>query len=269
MLTKEQEKRGKIILTIAVSVLLISIGLHTVKAYESNDYNFDFEYVNTKDMAEVTVSNKEVVTKNTPLTSLLITNMSTSNEEVVEVSLDNLDVEEVKVEPVKSVEVAQEAPKRIWYLPTEMGKISQYPHYGHAAYDITSPRGTGELIFPVANGIISNIYRDPAGALVVTVRHSIEGKTYTSQYAHLSSFANNIYIGKPVTINDCLGTMGSTGYSTGVHLHFALVDCDLYNGNDPYCRDLNGFFRYANTRVSQGYYGLGVHMYVPDSWYSR
>lgn len=268
MLTKEQEKRGKIILTIAISILMISIGLHTVKAYESNNYDFDFEYINTKDMAAVEVANKEESPKDISLTSLLITNVGTSNEEVVEVSLDNLDVEEAKVEPVNK-EVANEPPKRVWYLPTEMGKISQYPHYGHAAYDITSPRGTGELIFPVANGTISNIYRDPAGALVVTVLHNIDGKYYTSQYAHLSSFANNIYIGKPVTINDCLGTMGSTGYSTGVHLHLALVDCALYDSNDPYCRDLNGFFSYANTRVAQGYYGLGVHIYVPDSWNSR
>ena len=63
--------------------------------------------------------------------------------------------------------------------------------------------------------------------------------------------------------------MGTTGNSTGVHLHFALVDCALYNPNDPNCRDLNGFFRYANARVSQGYYGLGTQMYVPGSWNSR
>lgn len=267
MLTKKQELRGKIILTIAVSLIMVSIGLQTVKAYEEENYNFDFEYINIKDMADVKVKEKQEI-KDNKLSSLLITNLSISNEEVEEIPLDNLDVEEVQVEPVNK-EIVNEPPKRVWYLPTEMGNISQYPHYGHAAYDITSPRGTGELIFPVANGTISNIYRDPAGALVVTVLHDINGKKYTSQYAHLSSFASNIYIGKPVTINDCLGTMGSTGNSTGVHLHFALVDCGLYLPSDPYCRDLNGFFRYANTRVVQGYYGLGVEMYVPNSWNSR
>ena len=267
MLTKSQELKGKIILSIAISLIMISVGLQTVKAYEDENYNFDFEYINIKDMAAVEVGEKQEV-KDYKLTSLLITNLSVSNDEVEEVPLDNLEVEEVNIEPVNKEEV-NSPPKRIWYLPTEIGSISQYPHYGHAAYDIVSPRGQGELIFPVANGTISNIYIDPAGALVVTVLHNVNGKNYTSQYAHLSSFASNIYIGKPVTINDCLGTMGTTGNSTGVHLHFALVDCALYNPNDPYCRDLNGFFRYANTRVSQGYYGLGVEMYVPNSWNSR
>ena len=178
-------------------------------------------------------------------------------------------MEETALPTIKSLEVKQEQPKQVWYLPTEVGRITQYPHYGHAAYDITSPRGTNELIFPVANGTITDIYRDPAGALVVTIFHYIDGKGYTSQYAHLSSFSPNIYIGKHVTVNDYLGRMGSTGYSTGVHLHLALVDCALYNPDDPNCRDLNSFFRYANLRVNQGYYGLGYHIFMPASWNSR
>ena len=270
MLTKDEETRGKCIITIAIGILMIAIGLQTVHAFENNEYDLEYEYVNTKDIAMVDVSKKEEIVDNS-LTSLLITNLNITNQDdnIVEVSLDNLEVEETKMPTINSIEVAKETPKVIWRLPTEMGNISQYPHYGHAAYDITSPRGSNEPIFPVANGTITNIYRDPAGALVVTILHDIDGKRYTSQYAHLSSFAKDIYIGKPVTVNDSIGRMGTTGYSTGVHLHLALVDCALYDPNDNNCRDLNGFFRYANTRVSQGYYGLGWHMYVPQSWNSR
>lgn len=268
MITEEQEKKGKIILTIAISIIMISIGLQTVKAYEQEDYNFDFEYINTKDMADVEVKEKSDVQKNYSLISLLVNNTGTSGE-VEEVPLENKEVEEVQIQPTNNAEITREEPKRIWYLPTEMGSVSQFPHYGHAAYDITSPRGSNEPIFPVANGTITNIYRDLAGALVVTVLHDIDGKKYTSQYAHLSSFASNIYIGKPVTVNDSLGLMGTTGNSTGVHLHFALVDCALYDPNDYNCRDLNGFFRYANTRINQGYFGLGKHIYVPYNWNSR
>ena len=268
MLTKEQELKGKIILTIAISILMISIGLQTVHAFEEDNYIVDFEYINTKDMAPTTVTTKVVVEEDKKLSSLLINNLNMSkDDDVVEVSLNDLDVEEVKIEPVKSVE--QAPPRQVWRLPTEMGTISQYPSYWHAAYDITSPRGSNEPIFPVANGTISNIYRDPAGALVVTVLHNIDGKFYTSQYAHLSSFASDIYIGKEVTVNDCLGLMGTTGYSTGVHLHIAVVDCALFDPNDPYCSNLNSFFSYAKTRTSQGYLGLGQHVYVPSSWSSR
>ena len=268
MLTKEQEKKGKFILTIAVSILMISIGLQTVHAFEEENYDFDFEYINTKDMAEAAVANKDTTIRDTSL-KYLFTKHTDNSDNIEEVSLDKLEVEEVPAEPVNKVEAAPEPPRRVWYLPTEMGSVSQFPHYGHAAYDITSPRGSNEPIFPVANGTITNIYRDPAGALVVTVLHDVDGKKYTSQYAHLSRFASNIYIGKQVTINDSLGLMGTTGNSTGVHLHFALVDCALYDPNDANCRDLNGFFRYANTRINQGYFGLGKHIYVPYNWNSR
>ena len=74
---------------------------------------------------------------------------------------------------------------------------------------------------------------------------------------------------KEVTVNDSLGLMGSTGKSTGPHLHIAVADCALFDPNDTNCSDLNKWFRYVNGRLSQNYYGLGVHIYVPDSWESR
>jgi len=50
---------------------------------------------------------------------------------------------------------------------------------------------------------------------------------YFTRYAHLSSVSVNA--DQPVTTNDVLGTMGTTGHSTGVHLHFS-VHLDS-NGN--------------------------------------
>jgi hypothetical protein len=126
-----------------------------------------------------------------------------------------------------------------------------------------------ETIHPVANGVISGIYTDSAGALIVTVLHNIDGQKYTSQYVHLSSYASGLYIGKEVTINDSLGQMGTTGNSTGVHLHITVLDCALFDSSDTNCSDLNGFFRYAKSRYSQNFYGLGNLVYVPGSWTSR
>ena len=72
-----------------------------------------------------------------------------------------------------------------------------------------------------------------------------------------------------MTINDSLGRMGTTGYSTGVHLHIVVLDCGLFQQGDIYCSDLNGFFRFGKQRFSQGFYGLGTLKYVPGSWNSR
>ncbi len=83
---------------------------------------------------------------------------------------------------------------------------------------------------------------------------------------HLSSYAQGLYVGRPVTINDAIGRMGMTGIATGVHLHLAVVDCKLFDSNDPYCKDLNGFFNYAKRRYNEGFNGLGSLINVPYSW---
>lgn len=253
--------KRKILIALSIILLSLSICLQTVDAIQKDTgYNLEYEYINIKDMAVVQVSTKEV--KESFLDSLI-------NSDIMSFSLASNDsLEEVSLPPIKTIKEV-ETPRQIWYLPTEIGNVTQNPHYGHAALDITSPRGTKELIFPVANGTVSGIYTDPAGALVVTVLHNINGVKYTSQYAHLSSYANGLYVGKDVTINDYLGRMGNTGYSTGTHLHLAVLDCALFERDDSNCSDLNGFFRYANTRLGQGYIGLGSMMYVPGSWNSR
>ena len=261
-----QEVKNKIIVIIALIILGISIGLKTAYAFDETDFSIEYEYINVKDIAPVKTANKEKEENLDSITSLLLTNLSLSSEET---PVTKTKVEEVEFIGVNKKEEVKKENKRVWYLPTDLGSVSQYPSYWHAAYDIISPRGSNELIFPVANGTISGIYTDNAGALVITVLHEIDGKRYTSLYAHLSSYANGLYIGKPVTINDYLGRMGSTGNSTGTHLHLTVLDCALFDPNDPYCRDLNSFFNYARNRVAQGYYGLGVHVYVPGSWNSR
>lgn len=259
----EKDKQKKIIVLICISLLIISIGLKTVHAFNEDDYELEYEYINIKDMAEVKVSTKE---EKVSVIDNLLTGINVGT--VKEVEMPSL-VKAEEMPTIKSVAEQQVIPRRIWYLPTEVGRVTQNPSYGHVAYDITSPRGVQETIFPIANGVISGIYTDKAGALIVTVLHEVDGKRYTSQYVHLSRYAAGLYIGKPVTINDSLGQMGTTGYSTGVHLHIAVLDCALFDPADPYCPDLNGFFRYGKTRINQGFIGLGSVVNVPAEWNSR
>lgn len=251
----------------ATILLTVSVGMETSELFAStNNYEINYEYINIKDMAQAKVTNKQ---KNSTILSSLLSNTERV-EQIVPIELPtNEKVQEVVLPAMENTEATMVTPRQIWYLPTEMGYVTQNPHYGHVALDIGSPRGSAENIFPVANGIISGIYTDSAGAKIVTVLHNIDGKKYTSQYVHLSTYASNIYVGKEVTINDSLGLMGTTGRSTGVHLHLAVLDCALFDSNDPYCSDLNGFFRYANIRLGQGYIGLGTMMNVPGAWSSR
>lgn len=240
--------KKKCIISTSIALMIISIGFVLGETI-NYDTSFETTTINIQEMATANVAKKVGATADA--------------KKIIEVKQTK---KEEKKEEVKQVKV-DETPKRVWYLPTEQGRITTYPQYGHAAYDITSARGSNEIIYPVASGVISSIYTDNAGALVVTVRHIVDGKYYSSQYAHLSRYAN-IYVGQEVTPFTPLGWMGTTGYSTGVHLHIALVDCNMFGEGDA-CSNLNGFFSYAKLRFSQGFHGLGDLIEVPYEWYSR
>ena len=261
--------RGKCIITISIALLLISMGLQMYRVYSYQDeYQIIYESVDIKSMSKAAVAQKE--DKNNIIKTIV--QGSTDNGPITEVELPK--VEKTSPEPVVVQEPVQQpepqVPQRIWYLPTEQGYVTQNPSYSHAAaLDITSARGTSETIYPVASGVISAIYIDSAGALVVAVNHNINGQKYTSLYAHLSSYADGIYVGKPVSPYDPLGQMGTTGYSTGVHLHLVVIDCAMFDQNDGRCYDLNSFFNYTKQRQNEGFIGFGAVYYVPSSWWSR
>ncbi len=258
--------KRKFLILLSCAFLFISIGLKSIPAFAKADYTVNYEYINIKDMA---TANK--ITKTEDNTSILDNLLNLGPNNTIKLTATETP-QAVELPLLENTPLAMELAnqnRQIWYLPTEVGTISQYPSYYHAAYDITSSRGSNELIFPVANGVISSIYTDNAGALIVTVLHEVNGQKYTSLYAHLSRYADGLYVGKPVTVNDYLGYMGTTGYSTGVHLHLVVVDCAMFDPNDPYCSDLNGFFRYTKQRINDGYYGLGTMMEVPSQWWGR
>ena len=276
MNTEIDKNKKKAIIIFCISLLLFSVGFKSTEAYSETSFKINYESIDVKNIALVKVANKELVEKNDNLLDNLLNNINMANkktaslESLEEVALPSKEEKTKTIEKEKKVETKEpEKPRIIWRLPTEMGIITQNPSYGHVAYDIISPRGTNETIYPIADGNISGIYRDSAGALVVTVYHNINGQKFTSQYAHLSRYANNLQTGMRVDTNTPLGQMGSTGYSTGVHLHIAVIDCELFNPNDPYCRDLNAFFNYVKVRYTQGFIGLRSVINMPASWSSR
>ncbi len=255
--------KQKGILYLSLIFMMISTGMQLDDFYAKQDsYTISYEYVNIKDMSQAKIKNK---VNHTTIQTKIEEKETQEQGAVEEIELEKK-VEEVPLTETQETEEIK--PKEIWHLPIEIGQITQYPHSGHVAYDMTSYRKMDEVIHPIANGKISGIYTDSAGALIVTVLHEVDGVKYTSQYVHLSRYADDLYVGKEVTINDSLGQMGTTGFSTGVHLHVTVLDCALFDPNDTNCADLNGWYNYAEKRLSENFYGLGVLVYVPDSWYN-
>ena len=97
-----------------------------------------------------------------------------------------------------------------------------YP--GHMGFDVSS---TNKKIpaYPIAGGIVIAKYYDDAGALCVKIKHNINGKTLYGTYAHFRSFGN-ISKGQYVTPSTMIGIMGSTGNSSGPHVHLELTTCN-------------------------------------------
>lgn len=84
----------------------------------------------------------------------------------------------------------------------------------HAGVDIAAPRGTG--IYVAAEGTVSRTGYDPAGyGRFVEIRHP---NGMSTLYGHLSRL--DVASGEVVEAGARIGLVGSTGRSTGPHLHF-------------------------------------------------
>ncbi|WP_019415416.1 murein hydrolase activator EnvC [Paenisporosarcina sp. TG20] len=88
----------------------------------------------------------------------------------------------------------------------------------HSGSDIANILGTP--IVSAANGIVSYAARMGTYGNVIMVTHSIDGQIFTTVYAHLSAI--NVSSGQAVAKGQLIGKMGSTGRSTGSHLHFEI-----------------------------------------------
>ncbi|REB11178.1 peptidase M23 [Sporosarcina sp. BI001-red] len=88
----------------------------------------------------------------------------------------------------------------------------------HRGQDIGVPIGT--TVVSAAEGVVS--HAGPMGGFgnAIMVTHSIDGKIFTSVYAHLSSIG--VSTGQHVGKGQFIGKSGSTGNSTGPHLHFEI-----------------------------------------------
>lgn len=90
-----------------------------------------------------------------------------------------------------------------------------------AASDIV-PSGGDRLVYPSAPGVIVDIGMDPVFGKWIVVEHNASYRTF---YAHLDMIfyqdeANSRTVGERVYEDTPMGTMGSTGQSTGPHLHY-------------------------------------------------
>jgi murein DD-endopeptidase MepM/ murein hydrolase activator NlpD len=89
------------------------------------------------------------------------------------------------------------------------------------------PRGTP--IYAMLDGVVITSRRDPAAGEFIRLDH---GRGINTRYLHLNQRMVNV--GQRVKQGDQIGTLGSTGNSTGPHLHFEIRFNDIPTDPMPY-----------------------------------
>lgn len=97
------------------------------------------------------------------------------------------------------------------------GRITQGYRVYHRAYDIAN-KGGGAILAADSGRVIVAGWKDNSGyGNRIIIDH---GNGFVTLYGHLSSIS--VQEGQTVSRGNVIGTMGSTGRSTGVHLHFEI-----------------------------------------------
>ena len=88
----------------------------------------------------------------------------------------------------------------------------------HRGTDFAAPMGTP--IMASGDGIIKKAGWCGGGGNCIKIKHN---STYQTVYAHMSKFARGIKVGVRVKQGQTIGYVGSTGKSTGPHLHYEVI----------------------------------------------
>ncbi len=87
----------------------------------------------------------------------------------------------------------------------------------HRGTDFAAPTGTP--VYAAADGVVQSVRRERGYGNVIRIRH---GNNVMTLYAHLSRFQRGLRAGSRVRQGQVIGRVGSTGMSTGPHLHYEL-----------------------------------------------
>ena len=88
----------------------------------------------------------------------------------------------------------------------------------HKGVDFAAPKGTP--IFAAGNGVVEVAGRNGGYGKYIRLRHK---GSYKTAYAHLSRYARGVKAGARVKQGQVIGYVGSTGRSTGPHLHYEVI----------------------------------------------
>jgi murein DD-endopeptidase MepM/ murein hydrolase activator NlpD len=124
-----------------------------------------------------------------------------------------------------------------WKITSVMGNrihpVTKAPKH-HNGTDIWSPMEPCWIEAPFDGTVVEARKSTAAGGgfgNFVTLSHKINGEDYVTVYAHMLDDSIKVTAGQKITAGTPLGKMGSTGMSTGKHLHWELQKAKKYAWN--------------------------------------
>lgn len=188
--------------------------------------------IDTK-MAEVQQIDQTVAILNEEINTL------SAQKAVTEVEVQKLDAQEAEARRIQEEARKQEEARRAQeeaarrattFIKPTSGRLTS--PFGNRIHPVTRARSfhsgidlansTGTAILASRNGVVERVGYQGSYGNVVIINH---GNGVTTLYAHLSGF--NVRVGQNVQQGERIASMGSTGRSTGSHLHFEIRQ----NGN--------------------------------------
>ena len=102
---------------------------------------------------------------------------------------------------------------------------------GHKGLDFA--QGCGNPVKAIANGRVYYVgsNKDIYGAKMILIVHNYNGRKVFSQYTHLSGYA--VSANQDVSAGQIIGYVGTTGWSTGCHLHLEMSEDMGWDYNWP------------------------------------
>ncbi len=146
----------------------------------------------------------------------------------------------IEVDPCLEVDTAANGSRLIvnqarTYFPLAAGSYTKSSPFGyrihpilgtaklHEGDDYAAPTGTP--IYSVADGVVVTVGSGGTqGNYVIIEHHDEQLGSYTSHYFHQADGAIRVSEGQSVEAGDQIGGVGSTGRSTGAHLHLEIHD---------------------------------------------
>lgn len=115
------------------------------------------------------------------------------------------------------------APLRYKRISSNFSSARKHPILGytraHRGVDYAAPRGTP--VRSTADGVVTKVVRnDPGAGNYLAIKHS---NGFVTRYMHLKGFAKGIGRGTRVSRGSTIAYVGSTGLSTGPHLHYEVI----------------------------------------------